>query len=98
MRKRTCPQRQPPSWGSWSLVIRGSPTHGARSNDFGLRNPDAEPFQADIMPLARGVEPDRRNAEIAQDLGAEADLAPFALAAAGLVVIFAAMRGPMPSL
>ena len=51
-----------------------------RSDDLGLGDPDAEAFEADIVALARGEKIDRGNAEILQDLRAEPDLAPFALA------------------
>src|SRR5580704_8201129 len=37
---------------------------------------DAEPGESDISARPRGVEPDRGDAEIAQDLGAEPDILP----------------------
>src|SRR5690554_517994 len=66
----------------------------SRSDDLRRGDLDAEAFKADIMLLARGDEFDRRNAEIAEDLRAEADLAPFAFAPQGLLVGLVAMGGP----
>src|SRR5690242_11762040 len=60
-----------------------------RLKDLGLGDVDAEPLKADIVALARGDQVDRGDAEILEDLGAEADLAPFVLAAASLFVILA---------
>ena len=51
-------------------------------DDVGVLDGDAEAVEPDIVPLARGKEPDRGDAEVAQDLRAEADLAPVALAVA----------------
>ena len=52
-------------------------------------DPDAEAFEADIVALARGDQIDRGDAEILQDLRAKADLAPFAFAAARLLMVLA---------
>src|SRR5690606_37342811 len=54
---------------------------------------DAKPFQADIVTRARGDELDRDDAEIAQNLGAQPDLAPFVLPPAGLFVAFPVLCG-----
>src|SRR5262252_5801603 len=40
---------------------------------------DAKAGQSDVTVLGGGQKPDRRDAEISEDLGAEADLAPLAI-------------------
>src|SRR5690606_4360254 len=70
---------------------RNSPA--SRSDDLRRGDLDAETFETDIVLLARGDELDRRNAAIAEDLRAEADLAPFALAPQGLFMGLVAMHG-----
>src|SRR5690606_39950233 len=50
---------------------------------------DAEAFQADIVTFARSDQPDRGDAEILEDLCAQADFAPFALATTRLLMGFA---------
>src|SRR5712692_11700866 len=57
-------------------VLDGQPGDRGFVQGFGGFDLDAEPGEPDIGARARGVEPDRRNIEIAQDLGAEPDLAP----------------------
>src|SRR5438445_4267679 len=80
----------PGSNGSGAMTI-GS------SNNLGLGDVDAKAFEADIVALARGDQVDRGNAEIFQDLRAQADLAPFVLTPAGLFMILAvATLRPLP--
>src|SRR5689334_9439574 len=49
---------------------------GSAFERLGRRDLDAEAAEADIRALAGGEQPDRGDAEVFQDLGAEADLAP----------------------
>src|SRR5690606_23626166 len=58
-----------------------------RSEDFGRYDLDPKAVEADIMAFARGQKPDGSDAEILEDLRAQADLAPLALALDGLFVI-----------
>ncbi|ABC89745.1 GTP cyclohydrolase/3,4-dihydroxy-2-butanone 4-phosphate synthase bi-functional protein (ribofalvinbiosynthesis) [Rhizobium etli CFN 42] len=59
--------------------------------DLRLADLDAEPFQTDIVALAAGEQLDRADAEILEDLGAEADFQPFAFAALRFGMGFAAL-------
>src|SRR4029453_542521 len=60
--------------------LRHSPRRMQTSEYLRLDDPDAETFEPDIVAFARGDQDDRGNAEILEDLRAEADLAPFAFA------------------
>src|SRR5262245_62638200 len=72
-----------PTRYSLSLVSLGMPmSMGAcrrRSIDvLGRTNHDAESGEPDIGQLGRGEKPDRRDAEVLEDLGAKADFPPLA--------------------
>src|SRR5215471_17281661 len=56
-----------------------APTHASIENR-GLRDGDAVAVQADVVAARRGQQLNTADAEVAQDLGADADLAPLRLA------------------
>ena len=55
-----------------------------KSADIRRRNLDAETFEADVMAFARRQQLDRTDAEILQNLRAEADFQPLIFAGTGL--------------
>src|SRR5690606_40124772 len=72
--------------------FRGTRKSGIVLDDIRAADLHPEAFQSDIMALTRGEQPDRADAEILEDLRAEADLQPLILALLCFAVHFAVVQ------